>query len=215
MRKNLFIGIVIVSFFPVISFSMGCSLESVINKNSQTPFIMQSNSVEEKIRIVKDEKEADQGSLTKENVSLAGIHIGDSQEQVLELYGEPNRKEQVHSTPFPGWSYDDLGLLVMFYRRGEQEPVEGVVDIRISAPSKLTTDTGIGIGDSLESIVNNYDEVYGYKHQGEYYNIIVTGVNKVEYGSPEKYILYYPELSFDVKNNKITQITLSNQQRRP
>lgn len=35
MRKKLFKGIVIVSFFSVISFSMGCSRESITNKNSQ------------------------------------------------------------------------------------------------------------------------------------------------------------------------------------
>jgi hypothetical protein len=114
----------------------------------------------EKLKIVKDPNEIKPGTLTKENVSLAGIHIGDSQEQVLKLYGEPNKKEQIHSTPFLGWYYDDLGLLVAFYRKGEREPIEGVVDIQISEPSKLTTNSGIRIGDSLESIVNRYNEAY-------------------------------------------------------
>lgn len=68
---------------------------------------------------------------------------------------------------------NDLSLLVMFYRRNEQEPVEGVVDIRVSALSNLTTDTEIGIGGSLKFIVNNYDEVFGYKHQGIKESIII------------------------------------------
>ncbi len=57
----------------------------------------------EKVKIIKDSSEIKPGTLTKENVSLAGIHIGDSQEQ--ELYGEPTKKEMVHSTPFLGWYY--------------------------------------------------------------------------------------------------------------
>lgn len=67
----------------------------------------------EKVKIIKDSSEIKPGTLTKENVSLAGIHIGDSQEQVLKLYGEPTKKEMVHSTPFLEWYYDDLGLLAV------------------------------------------------------------------------------------------------------
>lgn len=217
MKKKLLKGIAVFTLFSAISFSViGCSEPA--DKDSQTPPVSQDNSVEGKIRIVEDGAEIGPGPLTKENVSLAGIHIGDSQEQVLELYGEPDKKEQIHSTPFPGWYYDDLGLLVMFYRRGEQEPVEGVVDIRVSGPSKLATDTGIGLGDSLESIVNNYDEAYGRKRQGAYRSIFISGVNKYESelpGSKEKIILYYPSLSFSLEHNKTTMIILSNQQLRP
>lgn len=207
MRKKLFKGIAVITFFSVISFSMGCSRESFSNRNNRTPSVTQSNSVEEKIRIVKDGTEIGPGPLTKENVSLAGIHIGDLQEQVLELYGEPSKKTDVYPGAFYKWDYKDLGLSITFYRMGEREPIEGVVDIKISAPSKLTTDTEIGIGDSLESILNKYDEVYGSKRQEDYRAVFISGANK--------YVTYYPKLIFELEYNKITRIFLSNEQNRP
>lgn len=56
---------------------------------------IQTNPLEEKIHIVNNSSEAGPGPLTKENVSLAGIHIGDSQEQVFKLYGEPTEKNSI------------------------------------------------------------------------------------------------------------------------
>lgn len=197
---------------------VGCSRESFPNKNSQAPSVTQPNSVEEKIRIVKDSAEIGPGPLTKENVSLGGIHIGDSQEQVLKLYGEPTKKEHMHSTGFLGWYYDDLGLLVQFYTKGGLETAEGVVQIDIYSPSKLTTDTGIGIGYSLDSILKKYDEVYSSKVRDNNRTIFLTGANKYEFeihGSKEKVTIYYPELSYFLENNKINRIILSNQQQRP
>ena len=220
MRKKLIKRIAVITFFFVTGFSIiGCSRESVPNKNSQPPSVTQSNSVEEKIGIIKNIEEAGPGPLTKENVSLAGIHIGDSQEQVLKLYGEPTKKADVYPGAFYKWDYEDLGLSITFYRRGEQEPVEGVLDVKISAPSKLTTNTGIGIGDSLESILNKYDEVYGSKRQGEYRSVFINGANKYEVESPgskEKiFVTYYPDLIFELEHNRITNIILSNEQHRP
>ena len=73
--------------------------------------------------------------------------------------------------------------------------------------SKLTTDTEIGIGDSLESILNKYDEVYGNKRQGDYQAVFISGANK--------YVTYYPKLIFELEYNRITRINLSNEQNRP
>ena len=166
----------------------------------------------EKVKIVNNNaSEAGPGPLTKENVSLAGIHIGDSQEQVLKLYGEPTKKDKFPTTPFVRWYYEDLGLSVAFYGRGENEPViGGVVDIQISAPSKLTTDTGIGLGDSLEYITKKYDVVYSFQPNGKYQSVFINGANKEEING-----LYYPHLDFSLENNKITRIILTNQQQRP
>jgi len=215
LKKSLVKGIAVFIFFFATSFSVvGCSSESA-NKNSQTPSVTQSNSVEGKIRIVEhNASEAGSGPLTKKNVSLADIHIGDSQEQVLKLYGEPTKKEQVHSTPFLGWYYEDSGLFVAFYRSGEREPIEGVVDIQISEPSKLTINTGIGIGDSLESILNKYNEVYGFKPHAETNtrSVFIAGTDKAK---NEKLDLYYPRLDFFLKNDQITHIKLTNELERP
>lgn len=175
----------------------------------------QDGFTEGKIHIV-DKFSGRLGTLTKENASLAGIHIGDSQEQVNNLYGKPDKEEQVHSTPFIGWYYEDLGLIFHFYRKDVQEPIEGVVDIHVSEPSNLTTNTGIGIGDSLESIVNKYDEVYGSEPfklpEDEMYtqNIIIPGTNIAKHLDG-----YYPSLYFLLKDNKITHILLSNGLERP
>jgi len=217
LKKKLIKRIAVITFFFVTGFSIiGCSRESVPNKNSQPPSVTQSNSVEEKIRIVENNaSEAGPGPLTKENVSLAGIHIGDSQEQVLKLYGEPTKKEMVHSTPFLGWYYENLGLSVSFYRRGEREPIEGVVDIQISEPSKLRTNMGIGIGDSLESIVNRYTEVCGYKpDETNSQYIFITGTNKTK-NENLGFVLYYPRLDILLKNNQISNIGLTNELERP
>jgi len=211
LRKKIIKRIAVITFFFVTGFSIvGCSRESVPNKNSQTPSVAQSNSVEEKIQIIKDGTEIGQGPLTKENVSLAGIHIGDSQEQVLKLYGEPTKKFMVNSTPYLGWYYENLGLNVTFYRRNAFEPVEGIVNIHIEAPSKLSTNTGIGIGDSLESILNKYTKVYGFMPDAETktQDIFINGVNKWE--SKTFDVIYYPKLAILLKNDQIMNIRLTN-----
>lgn len=170
----------------------------------------------EKVKIIKNPSEMKPGTLTKENVSLGGIHIGDSQEQVFKLYGEPSKKELVHSTPFLRWYYENLGLSVSFFRRGERETIEGVVDIQILEHSKLTTNTGIGIGDSLKSILNSHTEVYGYKPHNETNTqyILTPGTNKAKNENLD-YELCYPRLDFFLKNNQITHIQLTNELERP
>jgi hypothetical protein len=121
----------------------------------------------------------------------------------------------IHSTPFLGWDYENLGLSVSFYRMGEREPIEGVVDIQISEPSKLRTNMGIGIGDSLESIVNRYIEVCGYKpDETNSQYIFITGTNKTK-NENLGFVLYYPRLDFLLKNNQISNIGLTNELERP
>lgn len=46
---------------------------------------------------VNNGKETGPGPLTKENVSIGEIHLGDSQEQVLKLYGQPGKITTLHS----------------------------------------------------------------------------------------------------------------------
>lgn len=202
LKKKIIRRIAVITFFFVIGFSIiGCSRESVPNKNSQTPSVTQSNSVEEKIRIIKNIEEAGPGPLTKENVSLAGIYIGDSQEQVLKLYGKPTEKKILESTPNPMWVYKELGLSVIFV------PDKGVVyNVSISSPSNLRTNTGIGMGDSIEDIVRNYDQVYGFKPDEKTNTqvIFVTGVN--DWGT--KSILCYPSLTIRLENKQIDYISL-------
>lgn len=176
---------------------------------------IQTNPLEEKIHIVNNSSEAGPGPLTKENVSLAGIHIGDSQEQVFKLYGEPTEKEQFHSTPFHGWihgwNYEELGLFVSFYRKNEFEPIQGVVDVLVSAPSTLHTNTGIGIGDSIEKIVDNYDSVNGSKihDPGNYRDIWINGANKFSIENSNDFY-YYPTLRANLQNEHVIRIELSN-----
>ncbi|MHB1043099.1 MAG: hypothetical protein ACYC0Q_09710 [Eubacteriales bacterium] len=202
MKKKIIKRIAVITFFFVTGFSIiGCSRESVPNKNSQTPSVTQSNSEEEKIRIIKNIEEAGPGPLTKENVSIAGIYIGDSQEQVLKLYGKPTEKKILESTSNPMWVYKELGLSVIFV------PDKGVVyNVSISSPSNLRTNTGIGMGDSIEDIVRNYDQVYGFKPDEKTNTqvIFVTGVN--DWGT--KSILCYPSLTIRLESKQIDYISL-------
>lgn len=119
----------------------------------------------EKIHIVENNtSEAGPGPLTKENATIGGIHLGDSREQVLQLYGEPDSKSTFRATSFPLWYYKNLNMYVAFYTKDEpSDPVDGVIFIDVLAPSSPRTDKGIGIGDSAEAIIKKYTRVNEFR----------------------------------------------------
>ncbi len=193
-------------FFVIAINISGCSHQAVSNQSSQATTVTKSSSAEEKIHIINKLEDAGLGPLTEENVSIGGIRFGDSQQQVLKLYGEPSKKTTLMGNPRAGikstseWRYDKLGLSVTFTYS------KIVYAIGITPPSTLRTNTGIGIGSSLEDIVRIYgDQVYGYKPDQRLNNqfIVITGTKQPTWATYP-----YPSLSITLRNGLVNEISL-------
>lgn len=189
-------------FFVIAISISGCSHQPVSNQNSQTPTVTKSSSVEEKIHIINNLEDAGPGPLTEENVWIGGVHLGNSQQQILRLYGEPSKKTALlGNDPSPEWQYEKLGLSILFTLDSKI-----VYSIDISSPSNLRTNTGIGIGSSLEDIVRIYgDQVYGYKPNQRLNNqfIVITGTKQPTWATYP-----YPSLSITLQNGLVNDIGL-------
>jgi hypothetical protein len=161
------------------------------------------------IHYLNDNDELPQGKLTKESATIGNIHLGDSQDFVQKTLGNPVSKSIAHSTPFPMWEYKKDNLYVMFYRKGESTPVGGVVDMKVQSPTTLKTDKNIGIGSSIKQIAAAYGDVYV---KGDS-NVFVSGANVTQDPSGIKY--YYPEFIFNIVDNKVTGMELTNMEIKP
>jgi hypothetical protein len=134
-------------------------------------------------------------------------------DQVRNLYGEPTKQIPPHSNPFPIWYYEKYNLYVTFYRKSETAPIGGIVQITIQNPSTLKTDTDIGVGDSINAILSKYKKISATKPNAENnQNVFVNGQSYFEISDNK---IYYPTLSFVLKNDQITEITLSNEEQEP
>jgi len=172
----------------------GCTEDEQSHENAE------ANPV---IRIVQDIREAGPGPLAKEEVSIGGIHIGDSQDTVRNILGEPTTiQEGGGGTPFVHWYYEQHNAYISFYRTSGTDPAGGVADISVNAPSSLKTDKNIGIGDSLSSMIEAYDHLLS---SGEKDGIVNIWIN----GSREDEGFYNPQLHFVLKNDRITHYQLT------
>jgi len=173
------------------------------NKVDQPPPVNSTNNdtiVETKTRPI----ERGPGPLTKENTSIGGVHIGDTQEKVKALLGEPSKISQVHSTPEIEWFYEKENMGVRFYRNGEKEPLGGVESIIVHSPSSMKTNKNVGIGDSANNLLKSYEKVEATKVNEKPTGYWVTGSSFTEN-------VYHPFLMFRVdENNVIQDIELSN-----
>lgn len=144
------------------------------------------------------------GPVTKGNTSIGDIHIGDTPEQVKSLLGEPDKVSQVHTTPNIEWYYKKENIRVHFYRTmGGDAPLGGVERIMLDNPSPLKTNKGIGIGDSVDKLIQSYEKVEP-SHEKIPTNYWVTGSTFTEG-------VYHPTLRFRVdEKNNIQEIELSN-----
>jgi hypothetical protein len=85
------------------------------------------------LQIVESGKEGGPGPLAKDNVSIGGIHIGDSQDTVRKTLGEPTViQEGGGGTPFVQWFYEQHNAYIFFYRASETDPVGGVAEIAVN-----------------------------------------------------------------------------------
>jgi hypothetical protein len=118
------------------------------------------------IQIIREAEEMGPGPLDRRSISIAGIYLDDTQEEVLKKLGEPTEKGIEHSTPFPQWYYKDLNMYVSFFSDGSSdEKVGGVVRISVTAPTdkeKTKTNYGFGIGDKVSSFEKRFPKIYAY-----------------------------------------------------
>lgn len=164
--------------------------------------------------IVKNGREVGKGPLSPLYTSLGGIRIGDTQEQVLALLGEPDERTQARSTPYPQWYYKDHDLYILFYRNGENEPAGGAVYIRAGEQSALKlkdrrTSPSIAIGDGLEQLLELYRPIAGTADNGTTRNFWIRGSELAVTG------FYKPVVQILMKEGRITSIALENEDDNP
>lgn len=189
----------------------GCITEETVGNEQQA---VKQQTVEQQNAIDTKPSETNKGSkkkpiekgpgpLTKGNTSIGEIHIGDTQDKVKSLLGEPDEVNQVHSTPEIEWYYKNENIRVRFYRKGEKEPIGGVESVLLNNPSSLKTNKDVGIGDSVDKLLQSYEKVE--PSEGKIpTNYWVTGSTFTEG-------VYHPFLRFRVdEKNNIQEIVLSN-----
>ncbi|SIR50369.1 hypothetical protein SAMN05880570_4025 [Paenibacillus sp. RU4T] len=187
-----------ISIFVVIMIS-GCQSKNVQSAAQAAPQV-ESNA---KVQYVQSSLDA-KGSpiISQENISIGEIQLGDSQEKVRKLYGEPDEKGVVNSTPFPYWRYNKSNLTIQFYRKGDTEPVGGVVSIEVKGDSSLKTNQLIGIDSSLNDIANAYGEIYVSNNPKDRW-VWLVGENVSEKN-------HYPQLTFGLTDEKVVSIEFNN-----
>lgn len=165
------------------------------SKQSNTALVSENNQSDShyQIKTIRDATELGPGPLTKENTSLGGIHIGDTQEKVKSVLGEPDEVQNGGGgSAALQWHYKNENTYIHFYRTSDQEPAGGVELILVVGPSSLKTEKGVGVGASAEDIFKNYQPV-GVNSTKTGYR--VNGVNFTEGG-------YHPYLQFTVDGDQ-------------
>jgi len=159
-----------------------------------------------KIHYVKNANQIGPGILSMKDSTLANIHLGDSQEKVIQMMGDPDETGVLHGTPYPYFIYNKQSVTVAFYKAGSspQEPVGGVVEVTINGDSGFQTDKGIGIGASLNDIIKAYGDVYVNSDKS---NVWINGIESKEVNR----IKYYPpQLQMLLLDGKIVRIEMVN-----
>ncbi len=136
--------------------------------------------------------------------------------QALALYGAPISKSSAHGSGFPLWYYQQRDMYVDFYAAGGPVAPDPLVeDVWLDENSSLHTDKGIGIGSTLEEILDSYGPVGSTvidPADARIRNIWFYGSNKETLGQQT---LYYPTLQFVLTNDRVTGIDLSDQENKP
>lgn len=86
-------------------------------------------------------------SIPKDEVSVAGLHIGDTTEMVTDRFGKPGHMTAGQRGPV--WHYDHLSVYT-----------EGDIIVRVisASPMHQSTPSCINVGASLETITETYGE---------------------------------------------------------
>lgn len=129
--------------------TFGCSSSNV---DSSPQMSEQGDLPEEKDTISETEDE-----LVNEGTNIAGIHLGDSQAQVLEILGDKYTEEKFEDEGFFGegfamWHYEGIDVVI-----GLES--QKVLQIDVYAP-QFTTNLGDKVGDNANSVLEKYRSKY-------------------------------------------------------
>lgn len=174
-------------------------------KSKQGNISTQSSNGEEKVS--KGNEDGIPGLLTKETATIGDIHLGDSKQKVIGLLGDPDKVELNPDNGEKSWYYSKHEATLFFYQESPDTPAGGVVRMIIKGNSDMKTNTGIGIGDSLEKIIAQYPDINGDIAKEGAKTIWINGNNKGAESSDQ----YYPTIKFELQsNNTISSIELNN-----
>ena len=114
---------------------------------------MEKTQDKEKLSQDGQKKDTENKPLTKEDLKIGEIRIGDTLKKVKEIYGEPSEKTIVHGQGAPQWNYESQGLSFLG---------ETIWAINAYDSFKGSTSRGIKNGDSIEKVKKAYPDVYTY-----------------------------------------------------
>jgi hypothetical protein len=201
---------------------LGLLLCVILSTYVPTHYAAQGEPSPTNIQIIRDSEEMGPGPLDRRSISIAGIYLDDTQEEVLKKLGEPTEKGIEHSTPFPQWYYKDLNMYVSFYSDGSSdEKVGGVVRILVIAPTdkeKTKTNYGFGIGDKVSSFEKRFPKIYAYEplEYPETHEIsqtfYITGQEIYKITGPKsEFTQYLPYFRIDTVNDSIEVMELTTE----
>lgn len=158
-----------------------CGTLAACSEQENQNYEKQDTPASEKLYDVTEKPKATFSS-DKSLYTLLDLSIGDSEERVVELYGEPTGRcyEVVGTYPLHDQSlytyfiYEDKMIVVQqfFDESGRYDNQNGVVEIEISS-GEYTTTKGIQIGDSVEDVKEKYGIAYVYDY-GENDGLVST-----------------------------------------
>ncbi|PYI54045.1 hypothetical protein [Paenibacillus flagellatus] len=161
------------------------------------------------VYVVRNGSEVGQGPVSRTHTTLGGIRIGDTQEQVRALLGEPGERTIAAGTPYPLWRYPEWDMDVTFYRKAEIEPAGGVLSVSIGArSSQRLTDRvagGIAAGDGLDRLLELYRPLGGTADDGTERRFWIRGSEPAGNG------LYKPVVRIAMKEGRVSGISLDNE----
>lgn len=205
MHKQFLITVISVCVVTV-----GCSNSIVLDNKQQTGIIYEerfsTQSSEDEVLYTEstqadeleeleqqmsgmEEKPCPTYSSEKTLFQLLDLEIGDSEEKIIEMYGEPDSRcyevvgtYQLHEQSlFTYMTYDDKMIVVRKYfdETKDYDNQNGIVEIELKEGNYEST-KGIKIGDSIAEVQNKYGIQYIYDY-GEFDGLVSTMIyNRVE-----------------------------------
>ncbi|GMK48875.1 hypothetical protein PghCCS26_60050 [Paenibacillus glycanilyticus] len=123
-----------------------------------------------------------QQNLSATDLSIEGIRIGGSIDDVVKSYGQPSEKTVSHGLDTPYWIFKEQGIYIDF---------DGPIwQATVTPPFKGKTPRGISIGSSTEDVLKAYPD-------------ITTGDSYIQKSADGQY-----SIQFSINNGMVTQINM-------
>lgn len=167
-----------------------------------------SNPVTPKIDFSKGQNKQQlevKGDLSIYTSSIGGLKLGDTKRDVYAAFNNMSPKILANDSQTGDnvWYYAKHDVTVYFYKPSKMFPAKGISRVVIGSNSDIATNTGIAIGDSVDKIKLQYNELNDYK---EVNGLSEIWVNGSKLGSNGRYI---PTLKFSIQSNHVRQIELT------